>query len=419
MTFLINSLEQGGAERQLAELISGLDAARFEPSLIVCVDKDHLGYTLPVERVHSLSAPLFPTPVSMAQLVRVFREIKPDVVHTFKGIENIAGRLAARAANVRGVVGAVRCPKLSRRELLGEKLTHKLADAIVVNSVGIRDVLLNDAHVPASKVHVVENGVDFAKFAPLTDAEIAAERAARGLTGAFVLVVPGRVSHEKNQLSIVRALAMMKKRGTLPARTKVIFAGRDSLLTYGPMVRATVAALGMGQEVELAGVVKGIASLVGCADAVLLPSFYEGLSNAVVEAMASAVPVIVSPPANMDGLVGDSVEGLVCTGTSHVEIAAALERFVALSNDQRRSMGLRGFAHARRRFTIARMVAGTVAVYERVLGLPGTPSSRPSDSHAGTHDGGSTPRTHSFTTATTNGVSPHAAQNGVASLEQD
>ncbi len=370
VTYVINSLEQGGAERQLAELIGGLDRERFEPSLVVCSDKDDLGYDLGVPR-RSLHARVFPTPGSMRRLVAALRELQPDVVHTFKGLENVAGRLAARAAGVRAVIGAVRCPKLPPSERLGERLTHRMADAIVVNSVGIRDVLVTDIGVPAAKIHVVENGIDLARFIPLSADERARERTERGFGDDFVLVVPGRISPEKNQLAIVGALAEMRRRGTLTApgggRLRVLFAGRDSLLTYGPLVRATIVRHGLQAHVRLLGIVDRIDRLIGAADGVLLPSSYEGLSNAVIEAMACAVPVVISPAANMDALVTDGVEGIVTRGTTRGAIADGIARLVALDAGTRRAMGHVGAEHATRRFTIARMVAGTVAVYDRAL----------------------------------------------------
>jgi len=60
VTYFINSLEQGGAERQLAELVRGLDLERYTPSLVLCVDRDQLGYQLPVERSAICMLPCFP-----------------------------------------------------------------------------------------------------------------------------------------------------------------------------------------------------------------------------------------------------------------------------------------------------------------------------------------------------------------------
>lgn len=362
VTYFINSFVQGGAERQLAELIAGLDRSRFEPSLVVCSREDHLGYELPVASLRSLDDPLFPTPWGVARLARVLRELRPDVVHTVKGLENVVGRVVARAVGVPRVVASVRCPRLTLAQRVGEALTHRHADVTVVNSVGIRRELLALGLAPGA-VEVVENGADLARFRPLDDAGRADVRRRLGLpAGGLVLAMPGRLSPEKNQLAVVAALAAMGDRAP-----RVVFAGRDSLLVYGRRVKAEARLRGVSDRCVFAGSVARVEELVAASDGVLLPSWYEGLPNAAVEAMACGVPVLVTPEANADMLVTDGVEGVVAASPRAEDVARAIERLCATSEGERRAMGARGREHAERRFALARMVRRTEALYERLL----------------------------------------------------
>lgn len=365
VTFFINSLEQGGAERQLAELIKGLDRARFTPSLIVCSPVNQLGDALPVESTRSLDDALFPTPWGLARLASALREQRPDIVHASKGLENVFGRLVARGVGVPHVVGSVRCPKLTWRERAGESLTHRFGDVTVVNSVGIRRELVAIG-VPESSVEVVENGCDLVRFAPIDAAKRASVRAQYDVRGTL-LVMPGRLSPEKNQRAVVRALASLRRRKSLPSGLRLVFAGRDSLLVYGRSVKALARALGLGDVVHFAGNVGRIEELVAASDGVLLPSHYEGLPNAVVEAMACGVPAVVTPKANADELVRDGVEGFVAKSPESDDVATAIERLLSLDDTARRAMGRRGREHAEGRFALARMVRNTEAVYERLL----------------------------------------------------
>ncbi len=380
LTYFINSLEQGGAERQLAELVCGIDRSVYEPSLVVCIDRDQLGYALPVERVHCLRAPMFPTISSVNHLASIFERLGTELLHTTMGWENVFGRVAARLAGVPAVVSSIRCTELPRKHVLGERMTHHMADALIVNSVGIRDELLRrvvasswsghashaEGHV-ARDIDVVENGVDLTRFAPLEEAARERERARLGWSGKRVLVVPGRVCAQKNQREILRALATLLKREALPTDVLVVFAGRGSPPVYADALRTYAALVGLSSHVEFRGVVKPIERLVAAADAVLLPSRYEGMPNAVIEGMACATPVIVSPAANVDRLVVDGREGLVCEGTSAEAIARALTDFFGRDAEVRRAMGKAGRAHAERRFAIRRMIERTSSVYERVL----------------------------------------------------
>jgi glycosyltransferase involved in cell wall biosynthesis len=369
--FFISSLEQGGAERQMMELMRGLDPTRFEPRLALCHRTDHLGYALPGGEPYSIDATFGPTPGSFARLVKIVREVRPDVIHSYMGYENLFARLAGRYTGIGKVVASVRCTRMPRRDVFYERTTHKLIDALICNSVGIRDELHARAGIPLADIDVIENGVDQQRFQPIGDDERAAVRREWSLDGRLALVVPGRVSEQKNQVAIVRALSAMKRDGTLPPDLRVIFAGRGSPPLYGEYVRRVADAADLGETLRFAGIVKSIERLVAAADGVLLPSHYEGLPNAVIESMSCATAPIVSPAANTDALVDDGVTGLVCAGTDADSVAAAIRRFVALTPAERTAMGSRAFEAARARFTVARMVARTVEVYARVLADPG------------------------------------------------
>jgi len=354
----------------MAELVSRLDLAEFEPTVVVCIDRDQLGYQLPVDRIHCLDAPMFPSVASVRKLAGILDRIGTEVLHTYMGWENVFGRVAARMARVRAVVSSVRCTELPRKHVLGERLTHGMADAIVVNSVGIRDELARRAGIPAARIEVIENGVDLERFRPLGSAARARERRIWGIEGRRALLVPGRICAQKNQRGVLRALSRMKRHGALPADVKVLFAGRGSPPVYAEALRAYATAVGLSDQIEFLGVVKPIEQLVGSADAVLLPSEYEGLPNVVLEGLACATPVIVSRAANADGLVTDGHEGFVCDSVDADGIARAIERFLAIGLDERDAMGRAGRAHAMRRFAVARMVERTVAVYRSALERP-------------------------------------------------
>jgi glycosyltransferase involved in cell wall biosynthesis len=367
LTYFINSLEQGGAERQLAELVSGIDRAIYDPSLVVCIARDQLGYSLPVSQRRCLDAPMFPTIASVQRLARILEELGTELLHTTMGWENVFGRVAARMARVPSIVSSVRCTEIPRKHILGERFTHRMADAIIVNSIGIRDELARRAHVEAARIDVIENGVDLARFTPLEHVARERERASWNMIERRVLVVPGRLCAQKNHLEVLRALVDMNRRGTLPHDAKIIFAGRGSPPVYADALRTYASFMGLSSHVAFVGVVKPIERLVAAADGVLLPSRWEGLPNAVVESMACATPVLVSPAANADALVRDEREGLVCDDATAPAIARMLEKFFLLDESRRRAMGDAGRAHAVARFPVNRMIERTMGVYTRVL----------------------------------------------------
>lgn len=367
VTLLINSLSQGGAERQALELIQHLDRRRYLPSLITCTRVDDLPYDLETVEHRRIASPL-----ALGQLIAATRSLRTDVLHTYLGLSNLAGRLAGhRAAPV--VISSVRNTQLPRRFIWSDRLTHPWGDGIIVNSRGIRDELMRRAKVPAASITVVENGVDLHRFAPTPAASRAALRAERGVGDGLLLLLPGRLSRQKNQFALLGAMRRLLEAGRWPSGAKVWFAGRGSPPWVGHATRLHAAALRLGPHIEFLGTVRDIETLYALADAVLLPSRHEGLPNAVLESMACGVPAVVSPAANIDGLVRDGREGLVLEGTDEAAIMRGLDRLFGLRPEQRQAMGARGREHAQRRFSVARMVERTMAVYDRARGLPPSP----------------------------------------------
>lgn len=367
VAYFIHSLEQGGAERQLCELIAGIDRARFSPSLVLGDRRGHFGADLAAPRVF-IDDPYFPTPVGAAKLLGALRGLKPEVVHVWKSWESIVGRVVASRLPGVKVVASVRRPRLPPAMRWGERLTAGYADLHVVNSYGIRDELVRDAHLDPERVEVVESGVDLARFAPLDPAVKVAERRRWGAAEGPLLVAPGRLSPEKNQLHVVRALARLKRAGALPAGTRAVFAGRDSLPLYGRRVKLEARALGLGDVARFVGAVDDVPSLLGSADLALLPSHFEGLSSAAVESLACATPVLLTREANADALVNDGVEGFESPSPSVDDLAAALARALATPAPARAAMGQRGRAHAEARFDRRRMISAMGSLYERLVG---------------------------------------------------
>lgn len=366
--FFISSLEQGGAERQVAELVRGLDLTRYEPHLAVCNETDQLGYSLPFASRTALDAPSGPEPRTLPRLVRLLQKLRPHLLHSYLGHQNIYGRLAVRLAGVGLAIGSVRCTQLSAQYIRHERLTNRFTDGLIVNSVGIRDELVRCAGVDAGKVDVVENGVDGERFRPLSADERAVERERFGMRGPTI-IVPGRISSQKNQVAIVRALARMRAERALPPDLEVLLAGRQEASTrYGTLLRAAIAAYRLHRVVRFIGVVRDVERLMGAADAMLLASHYEGLPNVVLESMASGCPAIVSAPANADALVREGREGVAFGAPNPAEIARGIERFLRTGPAEREAMGRAGRQHVAERFTVERMVSRTAAVYERVLG---------------------------------------------------
>lgn len=370
VTLFTPSLEQGGTERQLSELLTRFDPARVQASLVICEEKVHFDEAARAVETRCIRAPVFPTPAAMGRLRDALRALRPDVVHVWRAWASIAGRFAARDAGAARVIASVRRPRMPLDEALGERFARRGADHHVTNSRGIRDELIARARLAPEDVSVIENGVDLDRFRPITAQARAEARGALGLRGRRVLVMPARISPEKNQLGLLGALSRLRREGALPAGLEVVLLGRDSLPLYGRRVRAEIALRGLGDVVRLVPAVHDPERWIAAADLTAVPSHFEGLSNAVVESLASGVPCLVTREANADALVRDGVDGAEAASPSPDDLAAALGPLLRRDDAALRALGTAGRAHAASRFGVAQMVRRFEDLYARVLDAP-------------------------------------------------
>jgi glycosyltransferase involved in cell wall biosynthesis len=363
--YFVSSFEQGGAERQVAELVRHLPRERFEPHLAVCNTRNDFAYELDVASTIDLRAPHGPTPKTFLSLLAHVRALRPDVVHAYHDPQNTYARLAVKMARSGAAVASLRCTRLPRRTIRRERLTHRLGGALVVNSIGIRDELERRAKIGRDRVDVIENGVDGNRFVPLAREDREKARAHFGMNG-LSLVLPGRIARQKNQLAAIRAVAMLRARGEWPDGARLVLAGRvEAHARYVRWVDLAIRALRVADVVTRIDPVRDAERLLAAADGVLLPSRFEGLPNVVLESLACGTPPIVSPEANADALV-DAQSGGVLRGSRARDVADGMRRFFATSPSEREVMGARGRAAVLARFDVGKMVAATCAVYERV-----------------------------------------------------
>lgn len=371
VALFIWSLERAGAERQVVELLRGMDRARYVPTLITAIARDDYGLDGSVPRV-SLGAEGGFDLRCFARLVRALRDARPDLVHSWMGSMNWYARIAARFAGVPAVVGSVRARLLEDEDMLRERVSRALVKRVIVNSAGIRDELIERARLSPAQIDLVENGIDLERFRPLPPDARAEQRRAYGWEGRTVLVSMGRIGRFKNQRALVDALAVMRARGTLPEDLRVELVGRVEEPDYDRALREAAATLPEGL-LAWRGTTDAPEALLACADASVLTSAppSEGLANVVIESLACGTPALITPAANYDALVTDGVEGVALRSHAPEDVADGIETFLRAPAAAREAMSLRARAHAARRFDRARMVRETMAVYDRALAASG------------------------------------------------
>lgn len=367
----VPNLQQGGAERQILELMTRLPS-RFEPTLCLYEDVVHYREYLPEgEPRHVLGAKRM-GPKGLDRLVEVLRHEKPDILHSYRDKANFWARLASARAPVPVVITAVRSRAMHIVHLATEQWLSTRSDRVIANSEGVRRELVGLAGVEPEKIQILHNFIDVEKFHPPDAEERRAARARWGLRDdELALLLPGRIGLQKHQLGLAFALARLKRAGRLPPRLRVLLAGRNRDKMYSFVLPRVLRALGLDGIVTFLGPVNEMVSLYHAADALVMPSLYEGLPNAVLESHASGLPAVVSHAANIDQLILDGRTGFEVPTFDSEALAEALGRLFALTDAERRAMGARGRVHIAAKFSIDRVLDETVRLYDGLLAQKG------------------------------------------------
>jgi glycosyltransferase involved in cell wall biosynthesis len=339
---LITGLQVGGAEIMLYKLLSRMDAGRFR-NIVVCMTEEgqvaewirKLGievHTLRMRRGR-------PSPAAALHLVGLLRRERPAILQTWLYHADLLGLLTARLAGCPGVVWNIRSSNLGRyqhRRLLQctIRTCARLSgqpDAIVVNSVAGRRVHRRIGYHPRSWV-LIPNGFDTERFRP--DPAARCLRRELGLNSStFLIGLVARFDPLKDHATFLKAASVLH---ACCPEVHFVLVGRDVTLDNSLLARLIEQGKLTG-AVHLLGERRDVPRLMAALDLATSCSVSEGFPNAVGEAMASAVPCVVTDVGDSALLVGDT--GLVVPPSQPEKLAAAWARLVQLERAQRQRLG--------------------------------------------------------------------------------
>ncbi|MBM3489813.1 MAG: glycosyltransferase [Alphaproteobacteria bacterium] len=317
VAFVLPNLAAGGAERVALSLLAGLDRQRCRALLIVLREDGALRAALPADvALYSTGRPRLLT--AFVPLLRTLRRTQPDVLFSTLGYVNLAVLVLARllAKRPRVVIREANMPSASlpRQNLagplvLGYRLLYRIADAVIASSRQMANELAQRFAVPAARLHVLANPVDSAGLRRQATPPV------RAPGDGARYVACGRLTAQKG---FDRLLDMLP---SLPGAWQLTILGDGP--DYDALTRQA-AALGLGDRVRLAGFAANPWSWFAGADALLLPSRWEGQSNVALEALACGCPVIATPEAGGIGELADEAAGAVQLAQIGAPFLAAL-----------------------------------------------------------------------------------------------
>lgn len=366
--YVITSTGIGGAEKMLYELVTRLDRERFEPMVCSLKPMGQFG-----EKLRGNDIPFFSLDMpeasgfrgalvtlrSLYRLLMLTVALSPDLMHTFLFRANQVGRFIGWIQGV-PVISAIRVLEM-------EKEYHHTCDArtsfmsthYTAVSEEVRQYTIRKSGLKPEKITTIPNGIDLALFHGIV-ADISLPESLGLAPDNRLIIFVGRLSRQKGLPFLLEAFCSVAE-AVPSARLLIVGEGEDE-----ESLKADAGSRGITDKVVFTGIRSDIPALLSLCEVVVLPSLWEGMPNALLEAMASAKPVVATSAGGVPEVVVDGETGLLVPPSDPKALATAL---LTLLNDpdRAREMGEKGFERVKRRFDIAATVRRTEELYRQVL----------------------------------------------------
>lgn len=354
---VVLSLQPGGLENGVVNVVNHLDPMRFRSS--VCCLRDVGTFAARIQsadvQIHNLSSSGGLDWSLPYRLARIFRSTSTDIVHTRNPEAYFFGFLGAKLAGTKAIIHSEHGRTFNDRaiRLHVQRWFSRYTDVILALSQQLKNDLVLHIGIPPSRVEVVYNGVDIEGAK-----KIKRNGKHQGISaGKFTIGSVGRLVPVKNYQLLLRAVRRMEKEDV-----QVVLIGD------GPeraSLENLALELGIAKQTIFLGHCNDVFSQLASMDVFVLPSFSEGISNTMLEAMACGIPVIASNVGGNPEILKHSVEGLLFENNDESELTSNL---LSMYGDPaaREKFALAGRARVERDFSMAAMISTYAQLYSRV-----------------------------------------------------
>lgn len=370
----------GGLENGIVNLINHMPPERYRHAVIALTEVTDFRCRIHRDDVEfiALNKPPGQTLWQFPKLYRLFRRLRPAIVHS-RNLAALEVQLPAWAAGV-----PVRIHGEHGRDvgdLDGSNVAYQRVRRFYKPFVSYYLALSRDLaqylngiiRVPPDKMLQVYNGVDTIRFHPAPDNDRAMPGCPFPRAGHWLVGTVGRMQTVKDQPTLarafVRALAIAPE---LRSRLRLVLIGDGPLRGE---CQAILAAAGVADLAWLPGERGDVPEVMRGLDSFVLPSLAEGISNTILEAMASGLPVIATDVGGNADLVAAGVSGEILPAADPETMAQAIVHFAA-DPEASRAMGREGRRLAEEKFSMQAMVAAYQGTYDKLLHRSGA-TSRP------------------------------------------
>ena len=339
LTYLLTSLNMGGAQAQAVRLAGGFVGRGWDVRLISMIPAEAFTEELDELGVPWTSLGMAPgsaDPRGVLRLRRLIRRWGPTFIHGHMVHANLLARVTRLTTRVPVVVSTAHSiDEGGRGREIAYRVTDPLSDYTTNVSQTAVDRYICVGAAPEHKIGFIPNGIDSERFAP--DAERRARvRASLGVGEEFVWFAAGRMEKAKDYPNMLQAMARATHTNS-GARLFVAGDGPDA-----SAVKALAQELGVQRSVTFLGQRRDVPDLMNAADGYLMSSAWEGLPMVLLEAAASGLPIVATDVGGNHEVVADGVNGFVVPPADPGALAARMGELQGCGESERRAMGAAG-----------------------------------------------------------------------------
>jgi glycosyltransferase involved in cell wall biosynthesis len=380
LLIVMPSLHLGGTESHIAQILPGLKEKGWQITVFLTSGSGELTNLLATKgitiiranwlsnQLHNksklLRAPLLV--LTFLQLTLYLIRAKPTVVQFMLPEAYLIGGLSCIVTGQQNLF-------MSRRSLNNyqqkypllskfEKWLHSKMRGIITNSQANIEQLNKDEQVQLEKLQLIYNGIDVNRFNNLTDNNASIRQQFNLPNSALTLIVVANVIPYKGHATLLAALATIAEQ--LPSDWQLLCVGRKH--DYVRELETLANNLDIAQHIHWLGTQTNVEPLLAISDIAISSSYEEGFSNAVIEAMAAGLPLVVTNVGGNPEAVVDGNTGLVVPARDAEALAAAILR-LSVQPATRAAMGAAGMQRVTEQFSLAACVNAYDSIYSECL----------------------------------------------------
>lgn len=361
--YLFVTLPIGGAEEHLLTVLKNTDLGRYNPTVCCIRDKGSIGEEIENSGFHLITLQRNSKKWDfriVRDILRIIREKEIQLIHTHLYHANMYGRIAAFIAQIPVVSSEhnAHSPHKPARRVINRLLARKTNRMIAVSQM-VKDHIISRDGIAPAKVEVIYNGIDISRFtSSLT--KIAAREKIGVPENCFLIGTVGRLSEEKGHIYLINAVRRAKD---------IIPDLRFIIVGSGPQelpLKKVVSDYNLGQTVLFAGFRRDVPDIMKAMDVFAFPSLREGFPVALLEAMASCLPVVVTPVGGITEIITDGANGLLVQPCDEESLAQSIITLYQ-KPDLRENLALKARETVVENFNAVTMTRNLDAVYRSVL----------------------------------------------------